>query len=110
SVDEAWFVPHFEKMLYDQAQIAVNCLEAKQATVDERYAWMARDIFEYVQRDLTSPAGGFYTAEDADSLIAAGQAGHAEGAFYVWSATELRTLLEGDYAFFAAHFGVQEQG
>src|SRR4051794_17053612 len=72
SVDEQWFVPHFEKMLYDQAQIAVNCLEAKQATGDERFAWMARDIFEYVARDLTSPGGGFYTAEDADSLIAHG--------------------------------------
>ncbi len=63
SVDEAWFVPHFEKMLYDQAQIALNALEARQATGDERYAWMARDIFDYVRRELTSPAGGFYTAE-----------------------------------------------
>src|SRR3954470_11457792 len=57
SVDEGWFVPHFEKMLYDQAQIAINCLEARQATKDERFAWMARDIFEYVRAELTSAQG-----------------------------------------------------
>ncbi|MBL9187854.1 MAG: thioredoxin domain-containing protein [Opitutaceae bacterium] len=108
SVDEAWFVPHFEKMLYDQAQIAINCLEARQATGDERFAWMARDIFDYVARDLTAPAGGFYTAEDADSALAEG--GHAEGAFYVWTAAELRAALGGDAEFFSAHFGVQENG
>ena len=67
SVDEGWFVPHFEKMLYDQAQIAVNCLEARQATGDERFAWMSRDIFDYVARDLTSPHGAFYTAEAAEA-------------------------------------------
>ncbi|MEO6874736.1 MAG: thioredoxin domain-containing protein [Opitutaceae bacterium] len=117
SVDEAWFVPHFEKMLYDQAQIATNALEAKQATGDERYAWMARDIFEYVQRELTSPAGGFYTAEDADSALPQAEgdrleakANHVEGAFYVWSAAELRTLLGADAAFFMAHFGVLDAG
>ena len=126
SVDEAWFVPHFEKMLYDQAQIALNALEARLATGDERYAWMARDIFDYVRRDLTSPAGGFYTAEDADSEIsgtgfpARGDEGntgwkaratkHAEGAFYVWTAGELRAVLGGDAALFVAHFGVREAG
>jgi len=123
SVDEAWFVPHFEKMLYDQAQIAWNCLEARQATGDERFAWMARDIFDYVARDLTSPAGGFYTAEDADSALPAGGASgegeargasdahaHVEGAFYVWTAGELRAALGDDYAFVAAHFGVEEAG
>ena len=110
SVDEAWFVPHFEKMLYDQAQIAINCLEARQATGDERFAWMARDAFDYVARDLTAPAGGFYTAEDADSLIAQGRPEHAEGAFYVWTATELRAALGEDAAFVAAHFGVEENG
>ena len=128
SVDEAWFVPHFEKMLYDQAQIAVNCLEAKQATGDERYAWMARDIFEYVARDLTSPAGGFYTAEDADSAVEGGgskgqaagvKAAHAEGAFYIWTKREIETVLAEKLAggvspalisFFCAHFGLLESG
>ncbi len=114
SVDEGWFVPHFEKMLYDQAQIALNCLEARQATGDERFAWMARDILDYVARDLTAPGGAFYTAEDADSAVASpagGEGGaHAEGAFYVWEAAELRAALGDDYAFFAAHFGVEEGG
>jgi uncharacterized protein YyaL (SSP411 family) len=114
-------------MLYDQAQIASNALEARQATGDERYAWMARDIFDYVRRDLTSPAGGFYTAEDADSERPEAVAGitggrepgagsqeekavHAEGAFYVWSMVELRAVLGADANFSAAHFGVEEAG
>ena len=113
SVDEGWFVPHFEKMLYDQAQIALNALEARQATGDERFAWLARDIFGYVARELTSPAGAFYTAEDADSALpepAAGddKPGHAEGAFYVWTADELKAVLGEEYAFFASHFGIEE--
>jgi uncharacterized protein YyaL (SSP411 family) len=69
SVDDEWFVPHFEKMLYDQAQLAVSYLEARQATWDERYAWVARGVFDYVLRDLAHPEGGFYSAEDADSEI-----------------------------------------
>ncbi|MBI5767947.1 MAG: thioredoxin domain-containing protein [Verrucomicrobia bacterium] len=126
SVDDGWFVPHFEKMLYDQAQIALNCLEARQATGDERFAWLARDIFAYVARDLTSPAGGFFSAEDADSEIggtgrptredlgrathATQKAAHAEGAFYVWEKRELVERLGPDAAWFCAHFGVEETG
>ncbi len=112
AVDVGWCVPHFEKMLYDQAQIAINCLTARQATGDERFAWMARDIFDYVARDLTSPAGGFFTAEDADSAVVggAGAAEHAEGAFYVWEAAELRAVLGDSFALVAAHFGVTENG
>jgi uncharacterized protein YyaL (SSP411 family) len=111
-------VPHFEKILYDQAQIALNCLEAKQATGDERFAWLARDIFEYVARDLTNPDGALFTAEDADSptLPADGkehrpdEPAHAEGAFYVWTAPELRTALGDDADFAIAHFGVEDDG
>jgi uncharacterized protein YyaL (SSP411 family) len=114
AVDDGWFVPHFEKMLYDQAQIALNALEARQATGDERFAWLVRDIFDYTLRELRSPAGGFFTAEDADSLVphasAAAEPEHAEGAFYVWTAAELRTLLGEDFALVAAHFGVEEGG
>lgn len=110
SVDETWLVPHFEKMLYDQAQIALNCLEAKQATGDERFAWLARDIFDYVARELTGPDGAFYTAEDADSLVTADRPEHAEGAFYVWTASELRDALGENFPFVAAHFGVEESG
>jgi uncharacterized protein YyaL (SSP411 family) len=110
SVDERWFVSHFEKMLYDQAQLAVSYLEAKQATGLEVYAWIARDIFTYVQRDLTSPAGGFYAAEDADSLLAHGKPEHAEGAFYVWTKHEIDAVLGEDAAFFCTHFGVKPGG
>jgi uncharacterized protein YyaL (SSP411 family) len=111
SVDEQWFVPHFEKMLYDQAQIAVNFIEAQQATGISTYGWLARDVFNYVQRDLTHPAGGFYTAEDADSAVpGAADGDHAEGAFYVWTRAELTEALGEDAAFIAAHYGVEDNG
>ena len=110
AVDGQWFVPHFEKMLYDQAQIALNFLEARQATGRETYAWVARDLFAYVQRDLTGPSGGFHSAEDADSLLRAGGKEHAEGAFYVWTRAELAAVLGPDAAFFCAHYGVEEDG
>ncbi|MDP2136946.1 MAG: thioredoxin domain-containing protein, partial [Candidatus Didemnitutus sp.] len=110
SVDASWHVPHFEKMLYDQAQIAFNYLEAQQATGSEVYGWVARDIFGYVQRDLTGPHGGFYSAEDADSLLTHGQPEHAEGAFYVWTKDELDHALGAEAAFFCSHFGVKAGG
>jgi uncharacterized protein YyaL (SSP411 family) len=111
SVDEAWFVPHFEKMLYDQAQIAVNFLEARQASGDERFAWLARDILDYTLRELRSPAGGFYTAEDADSPIPGGKPGeHAEGAFYVWTKIEIADTLGADTEFFCKHYCVEGNG
>ncbi|MBL9204482.1 MAG: thioredoxin domain-containing protein, partial [Opitutaceae bacterium] len=111
SVDAGWFVPHFEKMLYDQAQIAVNSLEARQATGDERYGWLARDILDYVLRDLTHPEGGFYSAEDADSLVTADRPDHAEGAFYVWSAADFAATVGAEHAsWLARHFGVTEAG
>ncbi len=110
SVDDRWFVPHFEKMLYDQAQIALNYLEARQATRDERFAWVARDILEYVRQNLTSPEGAFYTAEDADSLVAAGGAEHAEGAYYVWTDEEITAICGADAPLIRAHFGVAAEG
>jgi uncharacterized protein YyaL (SSP411 family) len=110
SVDAEWFVPHFEKMLYDQAQLAISYLDARQATGHEVFAWVARGIFDYVRRDLTSPAGGFYSAEDADSAVGAGAAEHAEGAFYVWTHEEIDDVLGADAAFFCAHFGVEAGG
>ena len=94
SVDERWFVPHFEKMLYDQAQIAISYLEAFQITRDGLYAAVARDIFSYVLRDLTDPEGGFYSAEDADSAADPSEPKKkSEGAFYLWSRAELDSAL-----------------
>ena len=109
SVDEEWLVPHFEKMLYDQAQLASCALEAWQATGDERHAWLARDIIEYVLRDMTGPEGGFYSAEDADSRAHDGT-GPAEGAFYVWGLAEVELVLGRDGAFASEHFGMRPEG
>ena len=112
SVDERWFVPHFEKMLYDQAQLAVSYLEAFQITHDPYYAGIARDILDYVLRDMTHPGGGFYSAEDADSVIdPANPKEKGEGAFYVWSAQELVEILGEETAgIFGFHYGVEADG
>jgi uncharacterized protein YyaL (SSP411 family) len=106
SVDERWFVPHFEKMLYDQAQLAISYLEAFQITRDPFYAKIARSTFDYVLRDMTHPEGGFYSAEDADSVIdPANPKEKGEGAFYIWSAAELE-----QYPQFASTYGVRRDG
>jgi uncharacterized protein YyaL (SSP411 family) len=109
SVDAEWFVPHFEKMLYDQAQIAACAIDAWRATDDERHAWLARDVLDYVLRDLTSGGGGFYSAEDADSAPEKG-AEAVEGAFYVWTMAEFEGVLGADAAFAASHFGMAADG
>lgn len=87
STDAGWFVPHFEKMLYDQALLAMAYTEAFQATGKEGYARVAREILEYVLRDMTSPEGAFFSAEDADSE-------GEEGKFYLWTAEELQETLK----------------
>jgi len=112
SVDDHWFVPHFEKMLYDQAQLAISALEAYQITRDDIYAAIARDIFTYVLRDMTSPEGGFYSAEDADSVIDPAQPNiKGEGAFYVWSKEELAAVLDpAKLEWFCYAYGVEENG
>ncbi len=119
STDGAWRVPHFEKMLYDQAMIARCYLEAAQATGNKEYALVAREILDYVLRDLTDLDGGFYCAEDADSLPA-GQAGAAdpdhpkkksEGSFYLWTEAEIIEILGAEDAkIFNFHFGVEAGG
>ncbi len=111
SVDERWFVPHFEKMLYDQAQLAISYLEAFQITRDPFYAKIARSTLDYVLRDMTHPEGGFYSAEDADSVIdPANPKEKGEGAFYIWSAAELKQAL-GDEPFkrFGSIYGVERE-
>jgi len=104
STDRQWLVPHFEKMLYDQAMLAITYIEAYQATGREQYADVARGIFTYVLRDMTAPGGGFYSAEDADSE-------GEEGVFYVWKPDEVRAVLgeeAGDR--FCAVYGLTESG
>ena len=115
SVDRYWHVPHFEKMLYDQAQLAIAYLDASQITSDGQYQAVARDILDYVARDMTSKEGGFFSAEDADSPVVAGigDPGHgqtAEGAFYVWTKKEIDAALGDAAEIFDFHYGVQAHG
>jgi uncharacterized protein YyaL (SSP411 family) len=131
SVDGNWRVPHFEKMLYDQAQIVLACLEASQAGADPFFAQIAEDTLQYVRRDMMDAMGGFYSAEDADSLPHdlktqdsrpktqdsgpktqdSGPKTHkVEGAFYVWTADEIKTQLGDDSAIFEGRYGILQHG
>ena len=110
SVDRYWHVPHFEKMLYDQAQLATAYLDAFQITQDRQHADVVRDILDYVARDMTSKDGGFFSAEDADSLFEHGKPEHGEGAFYVWTEKQIDSALGDDSATLKFHFGVQPHG
>ncbi|HSQ83581.1 MAG TPA: thioredoxin domain-containing protein, partial [Desulfobacterales bacterium] len=89
STDKNWLLPHFEKMLYDQALIAMAYLESYQITKNPLYARTAEEIFTYVQRDMTSSGGAFFSAEDADSE-------GEEGKFYVWTVDEFRREINDD--------------
>ncbi len=104
STDRQWLVPHFEKMLYDNALLAIAYLEAYQATHKPLYAAVARQIFTYVEREMTAPEGGFYAAEDADSE-------GEEGKFYLWSPEEVTQLLgEADGEKFCARYDITPGG
>jgi uncharacterized protein YyaL (SSP411 family) len=112
STDARWHVPHFEKMLYDNAQLAASYLEAFQCSGDAFYKSVAQDIFNYVLYDMTSPDGGFYSAEDADSLEAGSGAIKKEGVFYLWSADELKEILDNEMlsAIFFFTYGIKVEG
>ncbi len=103
STDRRWFVPHFEKMLYDQAMLLHAYTEAYLATGEEFFAGVAREIATYVLRDMTSPEGAFYSAEDADSE-------GEEGKFYLWTKAELLETLGEDGPLLCDLFGVEEGG
>ncbi|MGQ9485862.1 MAG: thioredoxin domain-containing protein [Desulfosoma sp.] len=104
SVDARWLVPHFEKMLYDQALLAMAYLETYQVTGKAFYAQVAREIFTYVLRDMTDADGGFYSAEDADTE-------GEEGLFYTWTPEEIAAVLPEDQARWACeYFGVTTKG
>ncbi|WWC64299.1 uncharacterized protein I303_106909 [Kwoniella dejecticola CBS 10117] len=125
SVDAKWIVPHFEKMLYDQAQLVTGSLafalisnpdeaedEAHRKILEEDRKLcfdLAADILEYTLRDLKSPEGGFWSAEDADSAPAKG-AKKSEGAFYIWGAQEIDEVLRDDAELVRDFFGVEKEG
>ena len=111
SVDAIWFVPHFEKMLYDQAQLADSYLDAFQLTKDKRYAQTVKEIFVYLLRDMHDPAGGFYSAEDADSDNPYNPGHHGEGAFYLWTKEDIEKRLGTQAAnIFNTSYGVRDNG
>jgi uncharacterized protein YyaL (SSP411 family) len=110
STDRLWHVPHFEKMLYDQAQLAIAYVEAYQATRDPFFRDVARHTLGYVLRNMRDTEGGFLSAEDADSRIDAKASRTAEGAFYVWTSDEIRRVLDGDADLFAYHYGIETGG
>jgi uncharacterized protein YyaL (SSP411 family) len=117
SVDGEWRVPHFEKMLYDQAQLVLAYLEGAQAARDDFFAAVAEDTIAYVLRDMRDQGGGFYSAEDADSKPSDAGTGDSargaekkEGAFYVWSVAEVEALLGADADIVRKRFGIETDG
>ena len=110
SVDEQWRVPHFEKMLYDQAQLAVSFLEAFQISREPLFRHVAKNILDYILNNMTAAEGGFYSAEDADSTDPENPARHGEGLFYLWTEKEIHTILGDDGATFNFFYGVRTPG
>ena len=111
SVDSQWIVSHFEKMLYDQAQLVVSYLEMFQLTRHPYFADSARSTLDYVLRDMTHAQGGFFAGEDADSFVSEGDAHKEEGAFYVWTKAEIQEILGKDReGIFCEYYGVEADG
>ncbi len=111
STDATWHVPHFEKMLYDQAQLAISYTDAFQITHDRDFADTARDILDFVLREMRGPGGESYSALDADSLIERGKPERGEGAFYVWEAKQIEKVLGPEMAaIFDFHYGIAPDG
>ncbi|KAH7578402.1 hypothetical protein JRO89_XS01G0377200 [Xanthoceras sorbifolium] len=110
SVDERWHVPHFEKMLYDQGQLANVYLDAFSITKNDFYSYISRDILDYLRRDMIGPHGEIFSAEDADSAESEGAARKKEGAFYIWAGKEVEDIL-GDHAnLFKEHYYIKPTG
>ncbi|MBK9714600.1 MAG: thioredoxin domain-containing protein [Kouleothrix sp.] len=110
SVDERWLVPHFEKMLYDNALLARVYVEVFQATGEPFYRRVAEETLDYLAREMRHPAGGFYSTQDADSLPAPDAPHKHEGAFFVWTLDEVREALGGDALAFAQVFDITARG
>ncbi|KAK1279055.1 hypothetical protein QJS04_geneDACA014750 [Acorus gramineus] len=110
SVDECWHVPHFEKMLYDQGQLANAYLDTFSLTKDSFYSSVARDILDYLRRDMIGAEGEIYSAEDADSAEFEGALRKKEGAFYVWTAKEVEDVVGDSAKLFMDHYYVKTSG
>lgn len=110
SVDECWHVPHFEKMLYDQGQLANVYLDAFSITKDLYYSNVSRDILDYLRRDMIGPNGEIFSAEDADSAESEGATRKKEGAFYVWTSREVEDAVGEHATLFKEHYYVKPSG
>ncbi|VFQ89942.1 unnamed protein product [Cuscuta campestris] len=110
SVDECWHVPHFEKMLYDQGQLANVYLDAFSITKDAVYSNMSRDILDYLRRDMIGPNGEIFSAEDADSAEYESALRKKEGAFYIWTSREIEELLGEHAPLFKEHYYIKASG
>ena len=108
STDAKWHVPHFEKMLYDNAQLVSLYSDAYLLTKNEWYKQVVNETLAFVERELTNDEGAFYSSLDADSLTAEGEL--EEGAYYVWTIEELKTLLGTDYDLFKAYYNINAYG
>jgi uncharacterized protein YyaL (SSP411 family) len=111
STGATWLVPHFEKMLYDQAQLAIVYTEAYQITHQRFYADTTRNILDFALREMQQPRGGLASAEDADSQVSPGKQETSEGVFYVWTTQEIENVVgEQDAAILAYAYGVEHGG
>ena len=111
SVDRYWHVPHYEKMLYDQAQLAMAYMDGWQISGEPDFRKTAEAIFTYLTEDLRDPGGAFHAAEDADSLPEENSAHKREGAYWTWRAERIRELLDPrDAAIFCAAYGIEAEG
>ncbi|MFN8382542.1 MAG: thioredoxin domain-containing protein [Anaerolineales bacterium] len=103
SVDNFWKTPHFEKMLFDNAQLAIAYLHGFLVTGKERYRTICEETLDFIKRELTHPNGGFYSSLDADSE-------GVEGKFYVWTQEEIQSVLSSDFEFFKTAYDISQQG
>jgi uncharacterized protein YyaL (SSP411 family) len=111
SVDRYWHVPHYEKMLYDQAQLATACLDGWQLAGDPSLRETAEGVFRYLLETMRDPGGAFHAAEDADSLATPEASHKSEGAFWTWEADEIQRLLDPrDAMIFCKAYGVEAEG
>ncbi|KAG9443731.1 hypothetical protein H6P81_015071 [Aristolochia fimbriata] len=110
SVDECWHVPHFEKMLYDQGQLVNVCLDSFVITKDPFYSITARDILDYLKREMVGAEGEIYSAEDADSAEYEGASKKKEGAFYIWTSAEIENILGDAADIFKDHYYIKALG
>ena len=108
SVDKKWHVPHFEKMLYDNGQLVSLYAEAYQATKNELYKKIVYETLQFIENELTTEEGAFYSSLDADSINAKGKL--EEGAFYVWTKDELKAILNNDFELFSEYYNVNYYG